>query len=77
MESTENALAKRLVDHYGGRAEAARAMKRSTETIRLWLLNGIPVAQAIEVEQSSGGLITAEAILEDAKRAQGLARAAA
>lgn len=68
MNISDNPLAKRLVEHFGGRAEAARAMSRSTETIRLWLKNGIPVAQAIEVEQKSGGLLTAEAILEDAKR---------
>lgn len=68
MDISENPLAKRLIDHFGGRSQAARAMGRSTETIRLWLKNGIPVAQAIEVEQKSEGLVTAEAILEDAKR---------
>lgn len=73
-ENTENPVAKRLVDHYGGRPAAARAMKRSVETIRLWLLNGIPVGYAIEVEEKSAGVITAEEILEDAKRVQRLAR---
>ena len=67
MESTENKVAKKLVEHFGGRSQAAHALNRSTEAIRLWLENGIPLSQAIDVEQKTGGIITAEQILRDAK----------
>jgi len=69
MESTENPVAKKLVAHFGdSRSEAARVMRKSTETIRLWLKDGIPMASAIEVETRSGGAVTAEEILADARR---------
>lgn len=68
MQSHENHLARRLVDHFGGRPSAARHMRRSTETIRLWLESGIPLSQAIEVEEKSGGIVTAEEVLRDARQ---------
>lgn len=68
MDLRENPLAARLVDHFKGRAETARQFNRSTEAIRLWLKDGIPLSQAIEVEEISGGVVTAEEILVDAKR---------
>lgn len=69
----ENPLARKLIDHFDGRAGAARRMGRSTETIRLWLENGIPLSQAIEVEEKSGGFVTAEEVLEDARKSRGVA----
>lgn len=68
--NTENPLAKRLVDHFGGRPETAKHLGRTAESVRLWLKNGIPVANAIEVEKLTDGLVTAEEILADAKRMQ-------
>lgn len=69
MESTENPVAKKLVKYFGdSRSEAARVMRKSTETIRLWLKDGIPMASAIEVETRSGGAVTADEILQDARR---------
>lgn len=67
MAKPESPLAKRLVDQYGGRKEAADALNKTPETIRLWLLRGIPLASALEVETLSGGLVTAEEILREAK----------
>jgi hypothetical protein len=64
-----NALAKRLVDHYGGRVEAAEAMKVSPEAIRLWLTYGIPLSRSIHVERKSKKVVTAEEILREKKRA--------
>jgi hypothetical protein len=70
MDSTENPIALRLVAHFGGRAGAAKRLGRSAETIRLWLENGVPLSQSIDVEHKSGGVVTAEEILQDAKRAK-------
>jgi len=73
MSASPSNLATRLVTKYGGRKEAADALGKTTETIRLWLLRGIPLASALEVEQLSGGAVTAEEILREAKREQAAA----
>lgn len=73
----ESPLAKRLVDRYGGRKEAAEALDKTPETIRLWLLRGIPLASALDVEERSGGLVTAEEILQEAKSPKGAEQLAA
>lgn len=67
MDSAENSIAKRLVERFGGRAQTAKRFGRSVETIRLWLENGIPLSQAIDVECKSEGFVTAEEILKAAK----------
>lgn len=67
MDITDNKVAKKLIDHFGGRAPAARRLGKSVEAMRLWLENGIPLSQAIDVEHKSGGVVTAEEILQDAK----------
>lgn len=68
MESTDNQIASRIVDHFGGRSRAAKHLGRSVETIRLWLEKGIPLSQAIDVEQKTDGVVTAEEILQNAKK---------
>ena len=68
MKKPDNPITKRLVDHYGGKQEAAKALEVNPETIRLWLRDGIPLAKAIEVERDSRGVVTAEEILRDKKR---------
>lgn len=70
----ENELAKRLVDHFGGRPEAAAAMKVSTETVRLWLIRGLPLEKAVEIEEQSKAVVTGEEILAEKKREARLAR---
>lgn len=59
----------RLYAYYGGsKKEAAAALKVTTETIRLWLLNGIPLDRAIYIEKKTQGFVTAEEILRHAKK---------
>lgn len=59
----------RLYAYYGGsRKTAAHGMGVTTETIRLWLKNGIPLDRAIEVERKTRGFVTAEEILKYAKK---------
>lgn len=65
----ENLLAKRLVDHYGGRQAAAEALGVNAETLRLWLKKKIPLERSINVEKRSRGIVTAEEILRDHKYA--------
>jgi hypothetical protein len=59
--------AEKLAQHYGDRFKAAVALKMNKETFRLWLRDGIPLAKAVEVEKDSGGVVTAEEILQEAK----------
>lgn len=65
----ETKTAQKLVDHFGGKAHTAEAMKVSGETVRLWLRDGLPLHRAIDFEQKSGGAVTAEEILKEAKAA--------
>lgn len=59
----------RLYAYYGGsRKTAAEGLKVTTETIRLWLLKGIPLNRALYVEKRTQGFVTAEEILKAAKR---------
>lgn len=59
--------AKRLVEHFNGRKEAAEGMKVSAETIRLWLRDGIPLERAVDVENATGGIISGEDILREVR----------
>lgn len=63
-------LGERLEKHFGGRRPAAEAMDVSTETIRLWVINGIPLERALDVELKSEGIVKAEEVLREARRAQ-------
>ena len=70
MEETEkpqSQAAQRLVAHFGGRQQTAEALGVTRETVRLWLLRGIPLERAVEVEQGCRGVITAEQILFEAR----------
>ena len=59
----------RLYAYYGGsRKTAAEALDVTRETIRLWLLKGIPLDRAIWIEKKTQGFITAEEILKHAKK---------
>lgn len=67
--------AKRLVKHFAGslsdapaRRKTAEALQVHQETIRLWLHNGIPLERALWVEQKTGGAITADEILREARK---------
>ena len=70
MASNGTTAAEVLVKHYGGRQETADALDVTRETIRLWLRDGIPLERAIDIERASKGLVTAERILREAKRAE-------
>lgn len=60
----------RLYAYYGGsKRTAANAIGVTTETIRLWLKNGIPLDRSIEIERKTQGFVTAEEILRHAKKA--------
>ncbi len=61
--------AERLINHYGDKRAAATALGVHEETLRLWLRDGIPLAKAIDIETRSGGIVTAEQVLEEAKAA--------
>ncbi len=63
-----NPLVRRLIDHFGGRGRAAQALGRTGEAMRLWLRDGIPMSQAIDVEMKSKGLVTAEEVLRETKK---------
>lgn len=58
----------RMYAYYGSRKTAAEALKVTTETIRLWLKNGIPLDRAIFIEKKTQGFVTAEEILRHAKK---------
>lgn len=67
--------AERLVKHFGGdekpsiaRRRAAKALKMNPETLRLWLRDGIPLERALYVEEKTGGRITADEILQEARQ---------
>lgn len=59
----------RLVEHFGGKAEACAALGINPETLRLWLRDGIPLARALFVEEKTGGTIKAESVLKEARQA--------
>lgn len=60
----------RLYAYYGGnRKTAADALGVNTETIRLWLRDGIPLKNAHKVEKKTQGFVTAEEILKYWKKA--------
>lgn len=62
-------VAEKLVRHYKGRGRTAEALGVTRETIRLWLLKGIPLERSLYVEEKTDGLITADEILREARRA--------
>lgn len=61
--------AEKLIAHYGDKRAVASALDVHEETVRLWLRDGIPLAKAIDVETRSGGIVTAEEVLREAKAA--------
>lgn len=59
----------RLYAYFGGsRKTAAQKLGVHTETIRLWLRDGIPLQKAVMVERKTDGFVTAEEILRWAKK---------
>jgi hypothetical protein len=62
--------AEKLVAHFKGRKQAAEAMGRTTETIRLWLRDGIPLECALDVESATRKAVRAEDILHEARRSK-------
>lgn len=61
--------AEKIVQHYGGKDEACKALQINPETLRLWLRDGIPLGKAIYVEQKTGRAVRAEEILKEARAA--------
>lgn len=60
----------RLYAYYGGsRKTAAASLKVTPETIRLWLLKGIPLHRAYYVEKKTDGFVTADEILKHNRKA--------
>ena len=63
----------RLIKHFGTRRAAilkiSEALEVHEETVRLWFVDGIPLSRAIDIERGSGGVVTAEQILREAKAA--------
>jgi hypothetical protein len=53
----------RLYAYFGGsRKEAALGLGLTTEAVRLWLMNGIPLRRAKFVEKKTQGFVTADEI---------------
>lgn len=65
--TNENPLVRRLIDHFGGRSKTARALGRTGEAMRLWMRDGIPMSQALDVERKSKGLVTADDVLAETR----------
>ena len=63
--------AKKLRHIYGTRKAIAVAFNRTSEAVRLWERDGIPAAEALNVERATGGRISAYEILmyADAQKA--------
>ena len=53
---------------FGSNADVAKAFSVTREAVRLWLKNGIPPDRALEVEERSGGEVTAMEVLNYAKQ---------
>lgn len=60
-------LVSRVVERAGGRTQASVQLGVTRETIRLWLLKGFPLKDALKIEQQVDGLVTAEEILAEAR----------
>ncbi len=43
-------------------------MEVNRETMRLWLLRGIPLERALDVEEKTGGALTAESVVDEARK---------
>jgi transposase len=60
----------RLYAYYGGsKKTAAKDLGVTTETIRLWIRDGIPLKNAVRVEKKTQGFITAEEIMKYHRKA--------
>jgi hypothetical protein len=62
-------LTDKLIQKFGGRDQAAKALKIHKETLRLWSIRGIPLERALYVERQSRKTVTADEILLAARRA--------
>lgn len=68
-ERPESRAARKLIEHFGGRAETEEALDVSRETLRLWLRDGIPLERAVDIERDTDGAVTGEQILKEARQA--------
>jgi hypothetical protein len=57
-----------LEQHFGNRAKTIAALGINPETWRLWMRDGIPLSKALMVEKKSKSAVTAEMILNEARR---------
>ena len=52
------------IDHFGSKAEFARAMKTSAQNVQAWIKKGtIPTNNALQIERASNGKIKSRDIL--------------
>jgi DNA-binding transcriptional regulator YdaS (Cro superfamily) len=59
----------RLYAYFGGsRKTAAERLGVTTETIRLWLRDGIPLNRSVWIEKKTEGFVTAEEVLRWTKK---------
>ena len=63
-------LINRLIAHFGDRHALAKAFDMTTEGIRLWGKDGIPLSRALDIEEATGGAIKAEEIISEARTAR-------
>lgn len=63
----ETQLMDKLLAYFGGRQGAAQGLAVTTESLRLWRRNGIPLSRALDIEKATAGAIKAEEVIE-AKR---------
>jgi len=63
--------AHRLIPHhFPSKLAVARHFGKTKQAIRLWLRDGIPTSNALEIERVTNGAITAREILEFAEKAK-------
>lgn len=64
MTNKKENLVSVAINHFGSKAEFARAMNTSGQNINNWIKRGaIPPANALQAERASGGIIRARDVL--------------
>ena len=64
MSDRNQSTLDKAIDHFGSKAELARAMNTSNQNVQNWMKRGtIPPANALQAERASGGAIKSRDIL--------------
>lgn len=58
---------KKLIRTYKTKSAVARVMGMTRQSMDFWQKNGIPLEKSIHVEIKSGGIVTAEEIVQDVR----------